>query len=171
MAATRRHYTEWEEGTRRRSVAADRRSWRQLDPRDGGFSESSLDNDETGQDCETARARQARRDGVSRSEPVVDPVKRVPPAQIWWIWAAQPCVPPHSAEEATLEPSSCGGAEALRLSTTGSFDMTKAPNAGGLFVGDYEGLTDSGAIFDPFFMMATPIASHGPTDPFASTAQ
>jgi len=58
-----------------------------------------------------------------------------------------------------------------RLNTTGSFDMTKAPNAGGFFVGDYEGLTQSGTIFDPFFIMAKPIASHGPTDPFASIAR
>jgi hypothetical protein len=45
------------------------------------------------------------------------------------------------------------------------------PSAGGFFVGDYEGLAYSGAIFDPFFVTAKPIASHGPTDPFASTAQ
>jgi Neuraminidase (sialidase) len=57
-----------------------------------------------------------------------------------------------------------------RLSTTGSFDMLTAPNADGFFVGDYEGLTNSGTIFDPFFIMAKPIAAHGPTDPFASTA-
>jgi hypothetical protein len=57
-----------------------------------------------------------------------------------------------------------------RLSTTGSFDMTTAPNAGGFFVGDYEGLTASGATFVPFFVMARPIATRGPTDPFASTA-
>jgi BNR repeat-like domain len=59
----------------------------------------------------------------------------------------------------------------IRLSTTGSFDMKTAPNAGGFFTGDYEGLTHSGTIFDPFFVMAKPIATHGPTDPFASTAQ
>jgi hypothetical protein len=111
--ATRRHITEREEGTRRRPVAADRRSWRQLDPRDGGLSGSSLDNDETGQHCQMARARQARRDGVSRSEPVVEPPQANTPAQTWWIWVGQPCVPPHSAEAATLEPSSCGGAEAI----------------------------------------------------------
>ena len=57
-----------------------------------------------------------------------------------------------------------------RLSTTGSFDMTTAPNAGGFFVGDYEGLAASGTTFDPFFVMAQPIATTGATDPFSSTA-
>jgi hypothetical protein len=49
--------------------------------------------------------------------------------------------------------------------------MTTAPNAGGFFVGDYEGLATSGTVFDPFFVMAKPIATRGPTDPFASTAR
>jgi hypothetical protein len=57
-----------------------------------------------------------------------------------------------------------------RLSTTGSFDMTTAPYADGYFVGDYEGLTSSVNTFDPFFVMAQPIATKGPTDPFANTA-
>ena len=59
--------------TRQRSVAADRRSWRQSDPRGVGLGRSSLDDDETGRHCQMARARQARREGVSRSEPVVEP--------------------------------------------------------------------------------------------------
>jgi hypothetical protein len=57
-----------------------------------------------------------------------------------------------------------------KLTTTGSFDMTTAPNAEGYFVGDYEGLTASGTTFDPFFVMAQPIATTGLTDSFASTA-
>jgi hypothetical protein len=73
-----------------------------------------------------------------------------------------------ATSDCTGAPSwSAGGS---RLSTTGSFDMTTAPNAGGFFVGDYEGLTASGTRFDPFFVMARPIATRGPTDPFASTA-
>ena len=56
------------------------------------------------------------------------------------------------------------------LSTTGSFDMTTAPNAAGYFVGDYEGLTSTGSTFDPFFVMAQPKATKGLTDPFANTA-
>ena len=57
-----------------------------------------------------------------------------------------------------------------RLSTTGSFDMTTAPDAGGYFTGDYEGLTSTGNTFDPFWVMAKPIATKGDTDPFASNA-
>jgi Neuraminidase (sialidase) len=58
-----------------------------------------------------------------------------------------------------------------RLSTTGSYDMTTAPDAGGFFVGDYEGLVPTGSSsFAPFFVMAQPIASSGRTDPFSSTA-
>jgi Neuraminidase (sialidase) len=57
-----------------------------------------------------------------------------------------------------------------KVSTTGPFDMTQAPDAGGYFVGDYEGLTASGTTFDPFFVMAKPIATTGLTDTFANTA-
>jgi hypothetical protein len=35
------------------------------------------------------------------------------------------------------------------------FDMAKAPNAGGLFVGDYQGLVSIGPIFIPFFVKTT----------------
>lgn len=55
-----------------------------------------------------------------------------------------------------------------RLSTTGSFDMTTAPDAGGYFTGDYEAVSSSGTIFTPFYIMAKPIAKAGPTDPFVS---
>jgi hypothetical protein len=72
--------------------------------------------------------------------------------------------------------SSCANAaswaangEAL-LSTTGPFDYTTAPDAGGYFLGDYEGLTASNTTFDPFFMMSQPIATKGLTDPFANQA-
>ena len=58
-----------------------------------------------------------------------------------------------------------------RLSSTGSFDLTTAPNAGGYFVGDYQGLTSSGTTFDPFFVMSQPMATKGLTDPFANQAQ
>lgn len=57
-----------------------------------------------------------------------------------------------------------------RLSTTGSFDMTTAPDAVGYFTGDYEGLAASGSVFDPFWVMAQPIATKGKTDPFSNTA-
>ena len=54
--------------------------------------------------------------------------------------------------------------------TPTSFDMTTAPNAEGLFTGDYEGLTASGTTFDPFSVLAQPVATAGKTDPFANTA-
>jgi hypothetical protein len=76
---------------------------------------------------------------------------------------------PAAASDCSKATSWAAGGE-TRLSTTGSFNMTTAPNAGGYFVGDYEGLTSSGATFDPFFVMAQPIATKGLTDPFANTA-
>jgi hypothetical protein len=57
-----------------------------------------------------------------------------------------------------------------RLTTTGSFDYTTAPDAGGYFLGDYSGLTSSGAAFKAFYAMAQPIAAGGRSDPFASSA-
>jgi hypothetical protein len=71
---------------------------------------------------------------------------------------------------ACSNPASWAAGGETRLSTTGSFNMATAPNAAGLFVGDYEGLTSSGSTFDPFFVMAQPIATKGLTDPFANTA-
>ncbi len=38
----------------------------------------------------------------------------------------------------------------------GPFDMLTAPNAGGFFVGDYEGLDTSGTSFQPFFVQTNP---------------
>jgi hypothetical protein len=48
---------------------------------------SSPDNDETGRYCQTARARQARREGVTRREPVVEPPQAIAPAPTWRIRA------------------------------------------------------------------------------------
>jgi hypothetical protein len=76
----------------------------------------------------------------------------------------------HPATSDCTNPASWAAGGETRLSTTGSFDMTTAPEAGGYFVGDYEGLTSSGTTFDPFFVMARPIATRGSTDPFATTA-
>ena len=67
-------------------------------------------------------------------------------------------------------PASWAAGGQTKLDTSGPFDMTQAPDAGGYFVGDYEGLTSSGSTFDPFFVMATPQATAGATDPFANTA-
>jgi len=59
--ATRRHTTGWEVGAHRRPVAAGRWSWGQPEPGDAGAGRSSPDNDETAQDCQMGRVRQARR--------------------------------------------------------------------------------------------------------------
>jgi hypothetical protein len=56
-----------------------------------------------------------------------------------------------------------------RLSPT-SFDYTTAPDAGGLFIGDYQGLTAANGKFLPFFIEAQPVATGGRTDPFFTTA-
>jgi hypothetical protein len=77
---------------------------------------------------------------------------------------------PAATSDCTQAASWKAGGE-TQLSTTGSFDMTTAPNAEGFFVGDYEGLTATGATFDPFFVMAQPRATAGLTDPFANTAK
>jgi hypothetical protein len=77
---------------------------------------------------------------------------------------------PAATSDCTKGASWAAGGE-TRLSTSGSFDMTTAPFARGYFVGDYEGLTATGATFDPFFVMAQPIATSGLTDPFANTAK
>jgi len=76
----------------------------------------------------------------------------------------------HAATFDCTNPANWQAGGETRLTTTGSFDMTTAPDAGGYFLGDYEGLTTSGSIFDPFYIMAQPKASSGMTDPFANTA-
>jgi hypothetical protein len=55
------------------------------------------------------------------------------------------------------------------LDNRSGFDMTTAPNAGGFFVGDYEGLSNIGTTFAPFFILAQPEATKGATDPFSNT--
>jgi hypothetical protein len=77
---------------------------------------------------------------------------------------------PAATSDCTSAANWAAGGQTL-LSTTGSFDMTTAPGSdAGYFVSDYEGLTSSGNTFDPFFVMAQPIATKGPTDPFSNTA-
>jgi len=44
-----------------------------------------------------------------------------------------------------------GGQSWTEQRLSDSFDMRTAPNAGGFFVGDYEGLTHAGPVFAPFF--------------------
>src|SRR5215831_11369778 len=60
-----------------------------------------------------ARARQARREGVSRSEPAVEPPQADPPAQTWRIWAGQPCASSSNTEATTWSPVATDNSEAL----------------------------------------------------------
>ncbi|HEX6555705.1 MAG TPA: sialidase family protein [Ktedonobacteraceae bacterium] len=50
----------------------------------------------------------------------------------------------------------------------GSFDMMNAPNAGGLFVGDYEGLTAVGTTFEPFFVQTNDENTSNRTDVYTT---
>ena len=51
--------------------------------------------------------------------------------------------------------------------TPTSFDMSAAPEARGQFIGNYMGMTTSGATFEPFFMQSgTPPVLTLPTDAF-----
>lgn len=52
---------------------------------------SSPDNDEMKQNFQMFHARQARREGVIMSEPVVEPPLANPPDQTWRIWSGQQC--------------------------------------------------------------------------------
>jgi len=55
----------------------------------------------------------------------------------------------------------------VRITPT-SFDMSIAPNAGGLFLGDYEALGVNGTAFVPFFVK-TVVKTSNPTDVFATS--
>lgn len=50
----------------------------------------------------------------------------------------------------------------------GSFDMLTAPNAGGFFVGDYEGMDTAGTIFQPFFVAMNSGNTSNRTDVFTT---
>jgi hypothetical protein len=50
--------------------------------------------------------------------------------------------------------------------TPSSFDMESAPDAGGYFVGDYEGLAHAGNAFLPFFVAVATTAAQPTTSPF-----
>lgn len=76
----------------------------------------------------------------------------------------------HSATSDCSNPASWAAGGETRLSTSGSFDYTTAPNANGLFLGDYDGLTVSGTTFKALFAMSKPIATTGPSDLFSNGA-
>ena len=52
--------------------------------------------------------------------------------------------------------------------TPNSFDMLNAPNAGGLFLGDYQGLAASGTTFYPFFVKTNTGNTSNRTDVFTT---
>ncbi len=53
--------------------------------------------------------------------------------------------------------------------TPTSFDILNAPNAGGLFLGDYQGLAASGTAFYPFFVQTNTGNTSNRTDVFTTT--
>jgi Neuraminidase (sialidase) len=65
--------------------------------------------------------------------------------------------------------SSDGGATWSENHVAGPFNELAAPNAGGYFLGDYEGLGAIGKTFVPFFVQAVPGTIADPTNTFAST--
>ena len=76
----------------------------------------------------------------------------------------------HSTASDCANPASWATGGQIRLSTSGSFDYTTAPDANGLFLGDYVGLTASGTTFKALFGMSSPIATAGASDLFFNHA-
>ena len=76
----------------------------------------------------------------------------------------------HSTASDCANPASWATGGQIRLSTSGSFDYTTAPDANGLFLGDYVGLTASGTTFQALFGMSSPIATAGASDLFFNHA-
>jgi len=69
--------------------------------------------------------------------------------------------------ELWLTRSRDGGVTWRELRVAGPFDLAIAPNASGLFLGDYQGLAASGGQFVPFFAQTTRAALTNPTDIYA----
>lgn len=61
-----------------------------------------------------------------------------------------------------------GAAFGNEIHLAGSFDMLTAPNAGGFFTGDYQGLGNTGATFHPFFVQANSGNTSNRTDVFTT---
>jgi hypothetical protein len=62
--------------------------------------------------------------------------------------------------------TSTDGATFTETHITGPFDLDLAPNADGLFLGDYQALVSVGAEFRPFFVKATAAGASNRTDVF-----
>jgi hypothetical protein len=69
--------------------------------------------------------------------------------------------------ELWLTRSRDGGATWREVRVAGPFDLAIAPNARGLFLGDYQGLAGSGGQFVTLFAQTTRAAATNPTDIFA----
>ncbi len=67
-----------------------------------------------------------------------------------------------------LARSADNGATWIESRIAGPFDLTKAPNVGGYFVGDYQGLASVGTVFLPFYVRTDAGAVTGPTDVFTN---
>ena len=76
----------------------------------------------------------------------------------------------HGATSNCADPAGWTAGGETRLTTTGSFDYLTAPDAGGVFLGDYDGLTASGETFKAFFDASQPIATAGRSDSFSNSA-
>jgi hypothetical protein len=76
----------------------------------------------------------------------------------------------HGATSNCADPASWAAGGETRLTTTGSFDYLTAPNAEGVFLGDYDGLTSSGETFKAFFDASRPLATTGASDSFSNSA-
>ncbi|HEY7692855.1 MAG TPA: sialidase family protein [Gaiellaceae bacterium] len=76
----------------------------------------------------------------------------------------------HGSTSNCADPASWAAGGETRLTTTGSFDYLTAPDAGGPFLGDYDGLTSSGETFEAFFDASLPLATAGLSDSFSNSA-
>jgi hypothetical protein len=76
----------------------------------------------------------------------------------------------HGTTSDCTDPAAWAAGGETRLTTTGSFDYLTAPDSGGLFLGDYDGLTASGETFKAFFDASQPLATTGLSDSFSNSA-
>jgi hypothetical protein len=76
----------------------------------------------------------------------------------------------HAAASDCSNPANWQANGQTRL-TSSSFDLLTAPQAGGLFLGDYTGLTWAGSTLSAFFGMSKPVARAGQSDIFSTSAR
>jgi hypothetical protein len=90
--ATRRRLTEWNERSNGGPSQRVAEAGGSLALEAQGAGGSSPDNDGTGRYCQTARARQARREGAARANQWLTPSSAAS-APTWRIWAERQCTP------------------------------------------------------------------------------